>query len=138
MPTVTVGWPPNMVQIIVQEREPAVVWDQAGVQTWVDMQGRVMLQREERPDLVRIVAEDSDGPIGPNVQVPLDVVTGALQLKALRPNIDMLRYDVEKGLGYQDGRGWEAWFGTGTDMPEKLLVYEAMVDNLVARQIRAR
>ena len=101
--TVTVGWPPNMVQIIVQEREPAVVWDQAGVPTWVDIQGRVMLQREERPDLVRIVAEDSDGPLGPNVQVPLDVVTGALQLKALRPNIDVLRYDVKRDWGIRMG-----------------------------------
>jgi hypothetical protein len=134
--TVTVGWPPNMVQVLIQEREPAVIWEQSGVATWVDVQGRVMQQREDRSDLVRIQSEDNDGPIGPNVQVPLDVVAGALQLKNLRPNIESLRFDREKGLGYQDGRGWEAWFGTGTDMPEKLIIYETLVANLISRKIQ--
>jgi cell division septal protein FtsQ len=134
--TVTTGWPPNMVQVLVQEREPAVIWQQSGVSTWVDIQGRVMQMREDRTDLVRIDSADNDGPIGPNVLVPLDVVAGALQLKNLRSNIEVLRYDREKGLGLQDGRGWEAWFGTGTDMPEKLIIYETLVDNILARNLQ--
>jgi hypothetical protein len=133
--TVTIGWPPNMVQIIVREREPAVIWEQASVPAWVDVQGRVMQQREDRTDLVRIVSDDSEGPIGQNVLIPLDIVTGALQLKALRPNIEVLRYNAEKGLGYQDGRGWQAWFGVGTNMPERLTIYESIVENLVSRGI---
>lgn len=136
---VVVSWPPNMVQIVVEEREPAVVWEQAGVAVWVDIQGRVMRQREDRPDLVRVVVDNSvEGPLGPNVAVPLDAVTGALQLKSLRLNIDVLRYNPYKGLGYQDGRGWEAWFGTGTDMQEKLQVYETLVQNLLTRSIQPR
>jgi cell division septal protein FtsQ len=133
--SVTVGWPPNMVQVIVQEREPAVVWEQAGVQTWVDVQGRVMLLREERPDLVRILSDENSEPVGQNVQIPLDVITGALQLKSLRSNIDVLQYNREKGLGYRDGRGWQAWFGTGTNMPEKIMIYESIVNNIQARGI---
>ena len=27
---VRIGWPPNMVQIVITEREPALVWEQAG------------------------------------------------------------------------------------------------------------
>ncbi|MBZ0290668.1 MAG: FtsQ-type POTRA domain-containing protein [Anaerolineae bacterium] len=134
--TVTVGWPPNMVQVLVKEREPAVVWMQSSVSTWVDVQGRVMQQREERKDLVKIESNDSEGPLGPNVQVPLNVVAGALQLKNLRPNIETLTFDQEKGLGYRDGRGWEAWFGTGTDMPEKLIIYETLVANLLSRNLQ--
>ncbi|MBC6936624.1 MAG: hypothetical protein DWB42_12380 [Chloroflexi bacterium] len=134
---VFVGWPPNMVQIIIEEREPAVVWEQAGVAVWVDIQGRVMRQREDRADLVRVIVDSSvEGPLGPNVAVPLDAVTGALQLKTLRPNIQTLRYNPYKGLGYQDGRGWEAWFGTGTEMPVRLRVYETLVENLMARGIQ--
>lgn len=132
---VTVGWPPQMVQVIVEEREPALIWEQAGVSTWLDVQGRVMQLREDRPNLLRIQSNVDDGPVGPNVQLPLDIVTGALQLKSLRPNIETLRYDPTFGLGYQDGRGWEAWFGTGTDMPEKLKIYETLVENLLARSI---
>jgi hypothetical protein len=135
--SVTVSWPPNMVQIIVQEREPALVWEQAGVAVWIDVQGRVMRLREDRPDLVRISVDAVvEGPLGPNVAVPLDVVTGALQLKSLYPNIDVLRYNPYKGLGYSDGRGWEVWFGTGNDMPDKLRVYDALVNNLLTRGIQ--
>jgi POTRA domain, FtsQ-type len=133
--TVTVGWPPNMVQVIVQEREPALVWVQSSVPVWLDIQGRVMSLREDRPDLLRISSNVTDGPLGPNVQVGVDIVTGALQLKALRPNITELRYDPTNGLGYADGRGWLAWFGTGTDMPEKLLIYDAIVNNVVSRSV---
>jgi hypothetical protein len=135
---VQVGWPPNMVQIIVEEREPALVWVQSGIPTWVDVQGRVMNQREDRPDLPRVLSEVEDGPLGQNVQIGLDVVSGALQLKALAPGIDTVRYNPASGLGYQDARGWTAWFGTGTDMPEKIGIYNAIVDNLLGRGIQPR
>jgi hypothetical protein len=134
--TIEVGWPPVMVQIVIEEREPALIWEQAGVPVWIDVQGRVMSQREQREELVRIVSDERDGPMGPNVQIGLDVVGGALQLKTLYPNIDVLRYDPNNGLGYQDGRGWMVWFGTGTDMPQKIAVYNVLVDNLLARNIR--
>ena len=136
---VEVGWPPQMVTIIVEERQPALVWEQAGTVTWVDVQGRVMQLREDRTDLLRIVAvEGLEGPLGPNVQVDVDVVSGALQLRSLFPTMANLRYHPEKGLGYIDGRGWEAWFGTGTNMPEKVVVYDAIVQNLTARGIQPR
>ena len=135
---VQVGWPPNAVQIVIEERQPALVWEQAGVATWIDLQGRVMLLREDRPDLMRIVADNSDdGPPGPNVKLETGIVTGALQLHSLFPNLDRLRYHPENGLGYNDGRGWEVWFGTGTNMPDKILVYDALVHNLLGRGIQA-
>lgn len=130
---VQVGWPPLMVRIAIQERQPALVWEQAGVATWVDVQGRVMLMREDRPDLMRIVDIVTEGPLGPDVRVDAAAVAGALQLKSMYPNIERMMYHPDRGLGYQDGRGWEAWFGTGTDMPEKILVYNAIVGNLLAR-----
>lgn len=135
---VQVGWPPNMVQIIIAEREPALVWVQSGIPTWVDVQGRVMNLREDRPDLPRVLSEVEDGPLGQNVQIGVEVVSGALQLKTLSPAIDSVRYNPGKGLGYQDQRGWMAWFGTGTHMPEKISIYNAIVDNLLGRGIQPR
>ena len=55
---VRISWPPNMVNIVVEEREPALVWEQNGVAIWVDIQGNVMRQYEDRPGLLRIVAEN--------------------------------------------------------------------------------
>lgn len=68
--------------------------------------------------------------------VPREVLAGALQLRELRPNIDKLYYKPSDGLGYQDGRGWTAYFGTGRDMHQKLVVYETIVADLLARGAR--
>lgn len=129
---VNIGWPPNMVQIIVAEREPALVWEQAGTAVWIDLQGRVMRQREDRPDLLKIatVVDDSVG-----ASVEQDIVIGAVQLQTLLPNTAVLRYDPAKGLGYNDPRGWEAWFGVGDDMAEKTLIYNAIVRSFSERGI---
>jgi hypothetical protein len=67
--------------------------------------------------------------------VPQPVLKGALQLRELRPNIDKLYYSPSEGLGYQDGRGWRAYFGTGRDMHQKLVVYETIVTALLERGI---
>lgn len=137
---VDVGWPPNMVQIIVEERQPALVWEQSGVATWIDIQGRIMQQREDRPELLRISREVATGeiasPLGPNDRLDVNIVNGALQLKSLYPNITVLRYHPDKGLGFADERGWGVWFGTGIDMPQKILVYDAIVADLQSRGIQ--
>lgn len=68
--------------------------------------------------------------------VPRPVLEGALQLRELRPNIEKLYYRPSGGLSYQDGRGWRAYFGTGRDMHQKLVVYETVVAQLMERGIR--
>lgn len=65
--------------------------------------------------------------------VPPTVLAGALQLRELRPNIDKLFYEPGAGLSYQDGRGWRVYFGSGTNMDQKLVVYETIVEQLLAQ-----
>lgn len=132
---VLITWPPHGVQIEVQERAPALIWEQAGVRTWIDVRGRVMLQRIDIGGLMRVVVEGSDTPVGPNVVIPQDVVDGALQIKVLKPELAELIYDPVEGLGYQDPRGWRVWFGSGTEMPARMNVYEAIVADLELRGI---
>ncbi len=130
--TVLVGWPPNAVQIIVVEREPALIWEQQ-IRVWVDVNGIVMMQREDIEGLLRIVVPDAAEPISVGQQIPQTVVEGALALRYRYPNIDVLLYDSMKGLGYHDGRGWTVWFGTGEDMDTKLRVYNALVAEIVSQ-----
>ncbi len=129
--TVTVGFPPNTVQVIIEEREPALVWEQAGAMSWIDLQGRVMRQREDRQTLLRIQADPIlEGSIG--VSIDPQVVTSAIQLHDLLPELAAFRYHPDKGLGYTDPRGWEVWLGVGSDMQQKILIYNAIVaDNAV-------
>jgi cell division septal protein FtsQ len=124
--TVNIGWGAPAVQIFVEEREPALVWEQAGIATWVDVNGRVMRQREDRPGLIRVSNDDPLADV-PNQRISTDIVAGALQLHSLLPDIPSLRYNLEYGLGYNDAGGWQVWFGTGTGMPEKILIYNAIM-----------
>ena len=128
--TVLVGWPPNALQIVVVEREPALIWEQQ-IRVWVDLNGIVMKQREDIDGLLRIVVPNATEPISVGQHIPLSVVEGALQLRYRYPNIDVLLYDSLKGLGYHDGRGWTVWFGSGEDMDTKLRVYNALVAEIV-------
>lgn len=124
--TVLIGWPPQMVQILVVEREPALIWEQQ-IRVWVDANGIVMKLREDRGGLVRVVVPNATEPIAVGQRIPRAILDGALQLKRRYPNIDVLLYDPIKGLGYRDGRGWTVWYGTGEDIDTKLLVYNALV-----------
>jgi len=134
---VLITWPPDMIRITIEEREPQLVWEQGGTAVWVDLQGRVMAQREDQADLVRVIAEsgsfgdsfDIEGQLSP------DVVNGALQMQDLL-QVNILRYHETKGLGIKNTNGWDVWFGIGTQMPEKVLIYNSILVSLQARGIQ--
>jgi cell division septal protein FtsQ len=135
---VWLGWPPQMVNIVVEERQPAIVWEQDGVAMWVDVLGRIMPQRQDRPDLI-VVQANADVAQGINadrIGVDPNIVLGALQLQELMPEITILRFDSNKGLGFTNPNGWQVWLGSGTNMPEKLKIYQTMTSNLVSRGIQ--
>jgi len=135
---VTLSWPPNMVNIFVQEREPALVWEQAGTAIWVDVQGKIMAQRQDRPDLIRVNANLplEEGPLGTNQRVEPEIVIGALQLQELLPDVDVLRYDPVRGLGYRNANGWDIWFGSGIGMAEKVRIFQELSNSILAQGIQ--
>jgi hypothetical protein len=140
---VVVQWPARVV-ILVQEREPSLVWEQEGRQYWIDVNGNLMLARQDIPELLQVVNEGQTIPFrcpgAPGcaedaITIDPAVVQGAQQLKTLRPELDVLYYDSVRGLSFQDERGWRGYFGLGTDMNVKLVEYETLIENLTARGI---
>lgn len=131
---VEVQWP-NQVYIAVVENEPALAWSQGGQTMWVDREGVAFPQRGELPGLLPIVADDANYPLTKESRIPVEAIAGALQLKQLRSNIELLHYDPVNGISYQDGRNWRGYFGVGTDMDVKLVVYETLIENLLSRGI---
>lgn len=156
---VTLNWP-NQVQINVTEDSPIAIWVEGSNQFWVTRTGRLVPARSASLGLLMIQSEVEDVGVATAVTatptaddqtededaavvvesatanmrfLPHDVLAGALQLKQLRPNIDRLYYRPSSGLSYQDGRGWRVFFGTGTDMSQKLVVYETIVEELLAQ-----
>lgn len=136
---VWLDWSPQLVNIVIEEREPAIVWEQSGTALWVDIQGRIMMQREDRNDLVRVSAGDNveQGILGQTGRVDEDIVIGAIQLQELLPEATLLRYDSVKGLGYANAQGWSVWFGVGRFMQEKVAIYRTISQDLLARGIQA-
>lgn len=138
---VRISWPPQMVTIIIEERRPTILWTQADVRVLVDVRGNILRSPrddESFPELVQIVADNSFTSPRLSEPVPLDVVSGALQLQRTFSGLPTLRYNAKHGLGFreEDGEaGWDVWLGAGTDMPNKLRVYETLRDNLLGRGI---
>lgn len=147
---VSVSWPPNMVQITITERQPALVWEQSGQRVWVDVRGRVMALRRDIPSLVRVIVEKpskdvhpskcplqgTDSVLGAGSCIDQDTVNGVLQFKAMYPNVAEVVYDPVKGLGFHEGGGWLLWFGNGVDIPAKMADYNAIVENMLANGLQ--
>lgn len=152
--SVTLNWP-NEVMIQVTEDSPVALWRDNGTDYWVNQHGSLIPARTGNLGLLQIVAEMTpaaeptvvaeEGEEGGETAVstptaslpfiPEDVLNGALQLRELRPNIEQLYYRPAGGLSFQDGRGWRVYFGSGSNMHQKLVVYETIVDDLLARGI---
>ena len=130
--SVRVEWPAT-VTILVVERIPVVLWSAGNQKSWADADGNLFEARQDLPNLLPIQVDDAGS--APYKLAPPAAIAGALQLKQLRPNIELLHYDSAHGLSYQDGRGWRGYFGVGDDMLQKLTVYEKLVSDLLAQGI---
>jgi len=133
--SVRTAWP-NQVTVVVTEREPALAWVDGETVRWADAEGHLMPVRGEVVGLLTVTAEAGALSDAGTETLPQEIVAGALQLYALRPEMAALRYTREGGLAFDDARGWTAFFGTGSDMAPKLAVYDALVASLEARGIR--
>jgi cell division protein FtsQ len=132
---VELEWP-NRVTITVVERAPVLIWQQGGASVWVGEDGALFPARADAPGLLPVLVDDAAEPLAEGALVPVAAIEGALQLRALRPNIELLHYDAVNGLSYADGRGWRGYFGVGSDMEVKLAVYETLVEDLVRRGVQ--
>jgi hypothetical protein len=117
---------PGLLQIDVEESPVAA-----------DMRGAVVAaeEAEDTADGEETADAAAEEQSAADHFIPDRVLAGALQLRQLRPNIDKLFYRPSSGLSYQDGRGWRVYFGVGADMAQKLVVYETIVEDLLAREL---
>ena len=137
--SVELGWPPNLVTIIVQERQPAIVWSDAGAETWIDIQGRVIRARAEMPNLlhVNLLSDAYEGPKPRPEDLTGDLVLGALRLQEILPDGEQLSFHPVHGLGWTNEMGWQVWMGSDSAavMGEKVKIYNVLVDNINSRAI---
>lgn len=132
---VSVSWP-NVVEITVEERLPAVAWDDGGRKWWISSEGVAFMARQEIAGMVSIV---SSKPVLNIDENPLTRAFNPAYLHAasalwneLGPSAPLL-YDAVHGFGFEDPAGWKAYFGVDGDMREKVMLYRAVVADLQRR-----
>jgi hypothetical protein len=137
---------PNRIIVSVAERIPLIAWYQDGTMAWIDAQGVAFPPRGKAGNLISVVANGNPPPVqldpqqaaGPTPPF-LDpaMVQVICTLNPYIPGGAPMIYDTTYGLGWQDARGWQVYFGQNTDdIPLKLKVYQAIVDMLTNKGIR--
>ncbi len=135
---------PNALTVNVTERKPIIVWQQNGGYTWIDADGVAFRPRGAAENLISVAAIAAPAPGLPSANDPLSPVPFLSQdmveaIQTLAPSVPAgtpMIYDPAYGLGWNDDRGWQVFFGTDAkDMVLKLQVYQAMVASLTQHGI---
>ncbi|MCS6994569.1 MAG: FtsQ-type POTRA domain-containing protein [Anaerolineales bacterium] len=136
---------PARVTITVVERQPVAAWQQDGQVLWVDAQGYAFPPRGEAAGLITVNATgsppapeaDPSQTVGARPFLRPELSAAIATLAPQIPEGATLVYDPKYGLGWSDPRGWQAYFGNNNqNMHVKLLVYQALVENLTARGVQ--
>jgi len=136
---VKVKWP-NQVEIDVTERQPVVAWDDGGRRWWISAEGVAFLDHGAWPDLVTVVSDQPVLNIGDDPLakvIPDKILVAASVLSAQLPKGTTLLYDPVYGLGFDDPKGWTAYFGVDGDMLMKMRLYEALAAQLADQGVQA-
>lgn len=126
---------PNKVAVNLVERQPVLIWQQDGQTFWVDADGVAFKPHGEGgpsitvqgSKLLSITPPDSENIEEENKlsqTLPVELVNAILTVSQEAPENTPLVYDSRHGLGWQDPRGWQVYFGKDDDQIDmKLLVY---------------
>jgi len=128
---------PNQVRIVVAERRPSLIWQQGERQMWVDDEGVALVPRGELHG-VPVVQASGDPLLQPGMRLSPSLVTGVRELRRLLPQVEALQYAPDTGLSFQHPLGCVVHLGDGEDMPAKIAVLEALVQQLEAEGVRPR
>jgi cell division septal protein FtsQ len=129
---------PAAVIVNIAERTPVIDWNDGDREVWVDQTGMAFPPRGDPGRLVIMQGKIDSAVITSTVRsavqlVDPQMVTAILDIKSLAPKKATIVYDGEHGLGWDDSRGWQVFFGMDiSNMDTKLLVYKALVKKLKA------
>ncbi|MCW5874560.1 MAG: FtsQ-type POTRA domain-containing protein [Anaerolineales bacterium] len=137
---VSIGFPGG-VTVTVKEREPLIVWEQAGLTLWVDAAGVAFIPQGDASGLIRVGALDAPPALAGNAPeshqfIRPEMVFAIQALDRIAPEDAPLIYDPKLGFGWNDPGGWQAYFGQdGKDIDQRLAVYLQILDELRVRRL---
>lgn len=131
---VKIEWPSSVV-VTVEERQPVLAWDWEGVVRWVDADGVAFEPRGMSEEIVRVLAFSSPPKSAGKFSSPEFVEKIALFANYVPEDVPVC-YDAAHGLGWQDKRGWQVYFGFDiNELALKQIVYQSIVKRLEEKNI---
>ncbi len=129
---------PAAVIVDVAERTPVIDWKDGDTEVWVDQQGVAFPPRGDPGKLINVEGQLNVTVITTTLKtatqfVDPQMVIAIQEMAKLAPKKATIIYDADHGLGWNDNRGWQVFFGMDvTNIDIKLLVYQALVKKLKA------
>ena len=152
---------PARVSISVTERQPMFTWESRDTLMWVDTEGYLIPARGTASQMLTIKADSlpvyqldedlkeegitkviqdksikkpgiSDFYFFAQVKhLDSNLLAGVLQLNAWMPEEPYLLYQKQRGLGWEDVRGWDVFVGAKLEnINDKMVMYETIVRGL--------
>lgn len=149
---------PNKVVLTVQERQPILAWVSGDSTQWLSADGVIMPVRGDAGALPTIQSSvsapsttpdakvssaiafaeavieqksNADNPAETIKHIDPEILAAAISLSAQMPQGGSLIYDPVSGMGWNDPRGWQAYFGVDfSNLQFKQVEYETIVDRL--------
>lgn len=118
-------WLPNRVEIVVEEREPIILWRMRGKGLWVDPEGQAMEPLRELPGLIRLEDELGEA-AAPDGNLDPAITRGIQSVRRLLPETKLFYYNRPYGLHFIAPEGVQVYLGDGRDMTYKIQVFEAL------------
>lgn len=128
---------PADIRITAIERQPVLTWQANDIVWWIDAQGyafpattdtgpAIVVSGADLPEIEE--GEDDAGLAEERLRrISPDLVDVVLRLSEAAPEGVPLVFDMQKGFGWQDPRGWTVYFGKDTsDIDMKLRVYKVL------------
>lgn len=133
---------PAKLLLTLEERQPVLAWEQDGRTVWVDANGIAFPPRGDlQPDFL-VIAETDPPAVSLQARaahqlLDPEMVNTLISVYALAPEGQPLVYSAEYGLGWQDPKGWQAYFGHDlSDAAAKLQVYQSLRRYLIDEKIK--
>lgn len=121
---------PNTVEVYVTERQPRFVWEVAGKNYWVDQDGIAMRPRGRVTNGWQI--RDAEGkPVTYGERINPDAFNAAVSLiNAWKDAPRYFEWTKEHGLTLRDEHGWLVYFGSASQMEDKVTALKIVTTQL--------
>lgn len=130
---------PAKCTLKVEERMPVVAWQFGQAVTWIDADAMTFKPLETKEDLKLVTIEAIEGP-ALMAGRPADpkVIAAALSVARLLSDVKRYRYSGARGLEFDDARGFPVYLGLADDMSDRVMIWKALRDNLIAREVQPK